>query len=58
MLTVEEIPQHATARNADPVVWFYLWNGSNPGEPDSWPVYDELAARRKQMCVWRPEVSG
>ena len=24
-----------------PIVWFYLWNGSNPGEPDSWPVYEE-----------------
>lgn len=31
-----------------PIVWFYLWNGSDPGEPDRLPLYDEpvlLAAR-------------
>lgn len=44
----DKVLGYATARITDPIVWFYRWNGSNPGEPDSWPVYEEpvlLAAR-------------
>ena len=41
---------YATAH--DPIVWFYLWNGSNPGEPESWPVFEEpvLLATRCGMA--------
>ncbi|WP_427888610.1 hypothetical protein ACQHIV_35150 [Kribbella sp. GL6] len=46
-----------------PIVWFYLWNGSKPDEPDSWPLYEEpvlLAGRCglapfKESFVFTPE---
>jgi len=40
---------YATGRAGDPMICFHLWNGSEPGQPETWPVYDDpilLAVRR------------